>query len=63
MILQKMIWKFSIYSKYLIFIFCRGVPFFIINDKYYLEGANPPAAFVSVFHMIEKTDGVNSKEA
>ena len=41
----------------------QGVPFFIINDKYYLEGANPPAAFVSVFNMIEKTDGENSKEA
>ena len=34
----------------------RGVPVFIVNDKYYLEGANPPAAFVRVFRLLDRDE-------
>ena len=34
----------------------RGVPFFIVNDKSYLEGANHPAAFVSVFRLLDRDE-------
>ena len=40
----------------------RGVPYFVINDRYYLEGANPPAAFVSVFRMLERNSDSTSNE-
>lgn len=47
------------YSFYESFIH-RGVPYFIINGKYHLEGANPSSAFVSVFNMINKKTDVTS---
>lgn len=37
----------------------RGVPFYIINNRYTLEGANPPSAFLSIFRIMERS---NSEE-
>ncbi|CBK23495.2 uncharacterized protein [Blastocystis hominis] len=32
----------------------QGVPYFIVNDRFYLEGANPPSAFLNVFQIMER---------
>ena len=34
---------------------CRGVPLFVIDDKYQLNGAQPPEAFLEVFGDIEES--------
>lgn len=41
---------------------CRGVPYFIINNKYSLEGANPPSAFVSVFRLFDRDHDTSGKD-
>ena len=34
---------------------CRGVPMFVIDDKYPLNGAQPPEAFLEIFEDIEES--------
>ena len=35
---------------------CRGVPLFVIDDKYPLSGAQPPEAFLDVFDNLEESN-------
>ena len=35
---------------------CRGVPLFVIDDKYPLSGAQPPEAFLDVFDDLEESN-------
>ena len=60
MILLNVIWRFSKFVSWIIR--CRGVPYFIVGERFYLEGANPPSAFINVFGVTEKlqkNEGVN----
>ena len=34
---------------------CRGVPMFVIDDRYPLNGAQPPEAFLEIFEDIEES--------
>lgn len=52
MILQNATLRFS--SASVLLVMNRGVPYFIVNDRFYLEGANPPSAFINVFQIMEK---------
>ena len=37
-----------------------GVPYFIVNNRFYLEGANPSSSFINVFDVVERLQ--NDKE-
>lgn len=52
MILLNATLRFS--SASVLLVMNRGVPYFIVNDRFYLEGANPPSAFINVFQIMEK---------
>ena len=52
MILQNATLRFS--SASVLLVMNRGVPYFIVNDRFYLEGANPPSAFLNVFQIMER---------
>ena len=39
---------------------CSGVPYFIVNNRFYLEGANPSSSFINVFDVVERLQ--NDKE-
>ncbi|KAK8818180.1 thioredoxin-like family protein [Blastocystis sp. ATCC 50177/Nand II] len=40
-----------------------GVPYFIVNDRFYLEGANPSSAFTNVFNVVERLEEEEKKTA
>ena len=53
------IWRFGTYNSFLADP-RSGVPYYIINNHFTLEGANPASAFVSVFHIAERSELSNS---
>lgn len=40
----------------------RGVPFFVLNDKYAISGAQPLEAFVSALNKVGEEEGISSAE-